>query len=68
MAHPFKSAAHKNDPKWVRNLDPYVEKNLNIPIAEQAKVADVKATVRNYGGDLALTQRAAGYSRPKGQD
>ena len=68
MAHPYKAAAHKNDPKWVRTLDPYVEKNINAPIVEGAKVRDVDAVLRNYGGDSAATHRAADYSRPKGQD
>ena len=68
MAHPYKAAAHKNDPKWVRNLDPYVEKNNNAPIVEEAKAADTDAVLRNYGGDPAVTHRSADYSRPKGQD
>lgn len=59
MAHPYKAAAHKNDPKWVRNLNQYVEK---------AKTEDVKAVIRNYGGDEKATTEAAEYPRPKSMD
>lgn len=53
MAHPYKSAAHKNDPSWLRGLDQYVEKAID---------ADIDATIRNYGGDRETTAKAA-YSR-----
>ena len=67
MAHPYKAAAHKNDPKWVRDLDPYVEKNQGDMI-ENAKTADTDATLRNQGGDSVVTHRAADYRRPSSQD
>lgn len=57
--HPYKAAAHKNDPKWVKNLNPLVEK---------AKKDDVEAIIRNYGGDKTATMQAARYERPKNQD
>jgi hypothetical protein len=59
MAHPYKAAAHRNDPKWVKNLNPLVEK---------AKKDDVDAVIRNYGGDKSATMQAARYERPKNQD
>jgi hypothetical protein len=60
MAHPYKSAAHKNDPKWVGNLNKYV-----VPAATDN---DAKAVKRNYGGDAATTRKAA-YSPPaQGED
>ena len=59
MSHPYKSAAHKNDPKWVKNLNPYVEK---------AKKADVDRLIDNYGGDKKATNQAANIPRPKGLD
>lgn len=59
MAHPYKYVGHKNDPKWVKNLNQNVEK---------AKKDDVDAVVRNYGSDRKATMQAAGYPRPKNQD
>lgn len=60
MAHPYKSAAHKSDPKWLGNLNKYV-----VPAATDN---DVKAALRNYGGDKVTTPKAA-YSPPaKGED
>lgn len=59
MAHPYKAAAHKSDPKWVKNLNQHVEK---------AKKEDVEAVIRNYGGDRNATMEAARYGRPKNQD
>ena len=50
MAHPYKSHAHKNDPSWVRGLQPYVEKHGQ---------ADVDDVVRNYGSDPKATEEAA---------
>lgn len=60
MAHPYRDAAHKNDPKWVKNLNKYV-----VPAATDA---DCKAVKRNYGGDYATTAKA-GYNPPaQGED
>ncbi len=50
MAHPYKSAAHKNDPKWMRGLQPYVQEHGQ---------ADVDDVVRNYGSDPKATEEAA---------
>jgi uncharacterized lipoprotein YddW (UPF0748 family) len=50
MAHPYKSAAHKNDPTWLRGLQPFVEKAVD---------ADVKDVVRNYASDPVETARAS---------
>lgn len=57
--HPYHKAGHKQDPRWVKNLNKYVEK---------AKDDDVKRAVSNYGGDLEATMLAARYERPKNQD
>ena len=51
MAHPYRDAAHKNDPSWLRGIKPFVEK---------AGQADVAAVLRNYGGDRKPTEDA-GY-------
>lgn len=59
MAHPYKAAAHKQDPRWVQNLNKYVEK---------AKKDDVTRAIVNYGGDEKATMQAARYGRPKNQD
>lgn len=59
MAHPYRSAAHKNDPRWIKNLNKHVE---------PAKKADVDALIRNYSGDKAATMQAAQYGRPKSED
>jgi len=50
MDHPYRSAGHKNDPSWLRGLQPYVEK---------ATDADVKDVVRNYASDPKATAEAA---------
>lgn len=59
MAYEHKALRHKNDPKWVENLNKYVEK---------AKVDDVDAVIRNYGGSKTETMLAARYGRPKSED
>lgn len=56
MAHPYRSAAHKNDPKWINNLNKYV-----VP---EATDEDVTAVIRNYGGDAQATAKAA-YAKPE---
>lgn len=48
--HPYHKAAHKNDPNWLRGIQKYVEK---------ASDADVKDTIRNYGGDEKIVSKAA---------
>lgn len=60
MAHPYKKAAHKNDPKWLSNLNKYV-----VP---KATDDDLRATVRNYSGDKATTAKAAYSPEAKGED
>ncbi len=50
MAHPYKSAGHKNDPSWLRGLQPFVEKAVD---------ADVTDTLRNYGGNRKVLEDAA---------
>ena len=64
MAHPYKTAAHKNDPNWVKRVR---SENLN-PDVEKANKADVDASIRNYGGDKAATMKAARYGRAKSED
>lgn len=60
MAHPYKAAGHKNDPKWLGNLNKYV-----VPTAT---ADDAKAVQRNYGGDAATTRKAAYVPLAKGED
>jgi len=50
MAHPYKSAAHRNDPSWLRGIEKY---------CEDSSAADVTATIKNYGGDKKTTAKAA---------
>ena len=57
--HPYRKYGHKNDPKWVKNLNQYVEK---------ATDADVTDTIRNYGGDKATTAKAAYSPLETGED
>ena len=59
MAYDHKALRHKSDPRWVKNLNQYVEK---------AKKDDVDAVIRNYGGSKSDTMQAARYQRPKSQD
>ncbi len=60
MAYEFKAERHKNDPKWVKNLNKYV-----VP---EATDKDVKAVQRNYGGDAKTTAKAAYSPLAKGED
>lgn len=60
MSHPYKSAAHKNDPKWIKNLNKYV-----VPAATDK---DCKAVQRNYGGDYKTTMKAAYAPPAQGED
>ena len=57
--HPYHKYAHKTDPKWVKNLNQYVE---------PAKKDDTNAVIKNYGGDSKTTHKAADYARPKDED
>ena len=50
MAYDHKALRHKNDPSWLRGLQPFVEK---------ATDADVTDTLRNYGGDRKVLEDAA---------
>ena len=59
MSHPYKREAHKQDPKWLKNLNQYVEK---------ATEADVTDTIRNYGGDSKTTAKAAYSPLEIGED
>jgi len=56
MSHPYKSAAHKNDPKWVKGLQ-------SLKIKDEEVVKDTKAAVRNHGGNPEITKQAA-YASP----
>ena len=60
MAYDHKALRHKNDPKWVGNLNKYV-----VPPATDK---DVKAVIRNYSGDKATTAKAAYSPLAKGED
>ena len=61
MSHPYKSAAHKTDPKWVKGLE-------SLKVKDETVVKDTKATIRNHGGNPEITAQAA-YASPstKGQ-
>ena len=48
--HPYRKAAHRNDPKWLRGVEKFVEKH---------SADDIDAVVRNYGGDRELNAKAA---------
>jgi len=50
MAWEHKALRHKNDPAWLRGLQPYVEKHGQ---------ADVDDVVRNYGSDPKATEEAS---------
>jgi len=50
MAYDHKALRHKNDPAWLRGLEPFVEK---------ATDADVTDTIRNYGGSKKVLEDAA---------
>jgi hypothetical protein len=52
MAHPYRAAAHKNDPKWVKGLE--TEKEHNV-----YQQADLKATVRDRTVNPKATAEAA---------
>ncbi len=60
MAHPYKEAAHRNDPGWIKNLNKYV-----VP---EATDKDAKAVQRNYGGDAKTTAKAAYVPLAQGED
>ena len=57
--HPYHKAAHKQDPKWLKGLNKYVE---------PATVADVTDTIRNYAGDKPTTAKAAYAPLEIGED
>ena len=61
MAHPYKSAAHKTDPKWLKGLQ-------SLKVHDEQNSKDLKATIRNHGGNPEITAQAA-YVAPstKGQ-
>lgn len=50
MEYDHKALRHKNDPSWLRGLQPFVEK---------ATDADVTDTIRNYGGNRKVLEDAA---------
>jgi hypothetical protein len=56
----MKSAAHKNDPKWLGGLQKYTEAD------RAANAKDNAATLRNHGGDSKALDRAA-YSSKGGK-
>ncbi len=47
MAHPYRDAAHKNDPSWVKSL-----------AKDKAIQSDNEATIRNYGSNPSCTEAA----------
>ena len=57
MAHPYKAAAHKNDPKWVKGLDSLKEKTVSDK--------DIQATLRPRIANPAVTALAAYAATPK---
>lgn len=52
MAHPYKSAAHKNDPKWIKGLETPKEHM-------EFKRKDLNATLRDKTANPAVTAQAA---------
>lgn len=59
MAHPYKAAAHKNDPKWVKGLETHKE---HLKFVQ----ADLKATVRDRTANPKATSLAS-YATKKGK-
>lgn len=55
--HPYKSQARDSNPKWSKGLEQYRE----------SKVSDMKATIRNHGGNPKITAQAAYEPEPKGK-
>lgn len=56
MAHPYKAAAHKQDPKWVKGLE--TDKQHNV--YQQADLqADLQATLRDRTANPKATAQAA---------
>lgn len=55
MAHPYKDAAHKNDPKWVKGLE-------TPAVHNEFAQKDLKATVRDRTVNPKVTAEAA-YSK-----
>ena len=51
--HPYKKYAHTKDPKWVKGVEKFVEK---------ASAEDTDQTIKNYGGDKAILDKAT-YQR-----
>lgn len=64
MSHPYKSAAHKNDPKWLGGLKKY-QSDAAEAERKYASDKDAAATMRNYGGDKSITDKAA-YAKREG--
>lgn len=61
MSHPYRAAAHKNDPKWLDGLKGY--QNDSGPVNDgPERTKDTAATVRNYNADPKATAQAA-YSK-----
>lgn len=56
--HPYRNAAHKNDPKWLGGVKGYVEE-------PKVASADTKVTLRYHGGEPKVTAKAS-YAAPKG--
>ncbi len=52
MSHPYKSAAHKNDPKWIKGLETPKQHNVY-------EAADLKATIRDKTANPKVTAQAA---------
>lgn len=52
MAHPYKAAAHKNDPKWVKGLETQAEHKV-------FEKKDLAATLRDKTANAKVTAEAA---------
>ena len=65
MSHPYKAAAHTNDPKWLSSLNKY--KGGDNAEAERKVASDKDAATvqRNYGGQQSATGAAA-YAKKEG--
>ncbi len=60
MAHPYKEAAHRNDPKWIKGLE-------TPKVHREFERADLKATLIPRTGNAKITAQAAYVDNKKGK-
>lgn len=60
MAHPYKEAGHRNDPKWVKGLETQAVHNEFVK-------KDLKVTLRDSTANPKVTAQAAYAPNKKGK-